>query len=133
MTEELSSSEIREKVKIKYGKLYDLVEQVLFLADINDLNTVQNDFYHEYEPEVDRILPLLESANSVDDVLNIILNVFAEMFHRVNIMTTKSYASVQEEYEDSPQELVYKYDSAAKLIWGLSQKFPLDEKCIRLS
>jgi hypothetical protein len=134
MTEELNAREIRKNIKKKYGKFYDLVEQVLFLTDIMDLNTVQNDFYDEYEPEVDKILPLLESAKSADDVLNIVLSVFAEMFNGVNLMySQKSYASVREEYEDLPEEFAGKFDIASKLIWRLSQKFPLDEKCVRIS
>ena len=133
MTEELNTREIRENLKNEYGKFYDLVGQVLFLTDIMDLNTVQNDFYHEYEPEVDEILPLLESAKSADDVLNIVLSVFAEKFFRVNQFASRDYDSVLEEYEDSPIELADKYYVASRLIWGLSQKFPLEEKCVRVS
>ncbi len=134
MTEELNAREIRKNIKKKYGKFYDLVEQVLFLIDIMDLNTVQNDFYHEYEPEVDKILPLLESAKSPDDVLNIVLNVFSEMFNDVNLLYSKTnYTSVLKEYEELPEDFAEKFDIASKLIWRLSQKFPLDEKCVRVS
>ena len=132
MTEELNAREVRENIKRKYGKFYDLVSQVLFLTDIMDLNTVQNDFYYEYEPEVDMIMPLLESVKSPDDVLNIVLTVFAEKFFRVNQFAKKTYDSVMEEYEDSPIELRDKHYAASRLIWGLSQKFPLDEKCVRI-
>lgn len=133
MTEELSAREIRDEIKNKYGKFYDRVEQVLFLTDIMDLSTVPNDFYHEYEPEVDEILPLLEYAKSADDVLNIVLTVFAEKFSGVNPFAKKTYDSVMEEYNDSPIELRDKYYSASRLIWRLAQIFPLDEKCIKVS
>ncbi len=133
MTEKSNTRETRKNIKKKYGKFYDLVEQVLFLTDIMDLNTVQNDFYHEYESEVDEILPLLETAKSADEVLNIVLTVFAEMFIRVNLFAIKTYDSVFEEYKDSPVELRDKYFSASRLIWSLSKKFPLDEKCVQVS
>lgn len=133
LVEKLNSNDGRKKLKSKYGKFYDLVSQVLFLTDIMDLNTVPNEFYDEYEPEVDKIMPLLESAKSPDDVLNIVLNVFAEKFFRVNQFAKKKYDSVMEEYEDSPEELADKYYVASRLIWRLSQIFPLDEKCVRVS
>jgi hypothetical protein len=122
-----------EEIKKKYGKFYDLVAQVLYLTDIMELNTVQNDFYSEYEPEVVRIMPLLETVKTADDVLIIVLRVFNEMFFRVNPFAKKEYGSLLEEYEDSPVELADRYYCASRLIWDLSQKFPLDEKCMRIS
>ena len=60
----------RAALRQRYGKLYDLVEEILFRHDPIGINFGDNS--DEYDPEVDTILPRLDRCESVDQVRDVI-------------------------------------------------------------
>jgi hypothetical protein len=66
----------RRQVKDEYARLYAAATHLFFTVDPMGINFESNS--DEYEPEVGTVLPRLESAESVDDVVRIL----REEFHR---------------------------------------------------
>ncbi len=72
--------EFRREIKEKYGALYDLCVEILYLHDPVRLAAcgVSKD---EYAGEVSKILPQLKKVNSVVEVQRIIYDVFVNSFN----------------------------------------------------
>lgn len=74
----------RNRLKAQYGRLYAEVEQILFRYDPVDIAFVGYDEVadnpDEYAPEVETILPRLETAKSAEDVTEIVYEEFVRWF-----------------------------------------------------
>ena len=68
----------REQLKKEYPELYSEIESILFKYDLMDINFGFNS--DEYAPEVDTILPRLNKANEIEDVVTIIYEEFVRWF-----------------------------------------------------
>ena len=74
----------RKRLKSQYGQLYTEVEQILFrydpigIAFVGCEDVAENP--DEYAPEVETILPKLDTANSAEDVTDIVYEEFLHWF-----------------------------------------------------
>jgi hypothetical protein len=68
----------RERVKAQYGGLFVAAADLFFRVDPAGINFAFNT--DEYEPEVGTVLPRLESAGSVGDVVRILREEFSNWF-----------------------------------------------------
>lgn len=68
----------RKALKDKFGELYFDLSALLVEYNLVNLKVKNNDT--EYEPEVDSIIEKLPNTNNVNDVANVIYNVFEEFF-----------------------------------------------------
>jgi len=132
MKDEMNFNELRTNLENEYGQLYDDIRKILFSHDIIDLRPDVNDVFGEYDPEVNRILPQLKYATTEQDVFNIVLNVFSEMFTSLNPMVAKKYDSVIEEYLDLPQEIKNRIDNSSKEIWDIWSTTPTNDRCVKI-
>jgi hypothetical protein len=82
----------RQALKIRYGKLYISVSEILFKADPIGINFEFNT--DEYEPEVDTIIPRLFSGMSASDVQTIVYEEFCRWFDPDTAGTRDGYEAV---------------------------------------
>jgi hypothetical protein len=85
----------RKRLKSEYGRLYDVVSEILFRNDPIGINFETNT--DEYEPEVDTILPRLEACHSVEDVQTMIHEEFVKWFDSNTAGSAERYREVAEE------------------------------------
>ena len=76
----------RSRLKAEYGQLYTDIEQILFRHDPIGIAYEGHDSVEdnpdEYAPEVETILPRLRTANSADDVADIVYEEFHQLVWR---------------------------------------------------
>ncbi|MEM8777338.1 MAG: hypothetical protein AAGF26_00410 [Cyanobacteria bacterium P01_G01_bin.49] len=78
MTKPQKSS--RNSLKAEYPDLYEKVSNILFRIDPIEINFECN--IDEYEPEVDTILPRLQTCNSVEEVQIVVIEEFEKWFDK---------------------------------------------------
>ena len=84
-----------ERLKAKYGELFDLVVEVLFKHDPIGINYEDNT--DEYEPEARTILPRLRTCHNSDDVVTVAYEEFQKWFDPVDVGEKERYRSLGEE------------------------------------
>ncbi|MEQ1762482.1 MAG: hypothetical protein ABL984_04965 [Pyrinomonadaceae bacterium] len=80
-------------IKSEYGRLFDVVCEILFRHDPIGINFEDNT--DEYEPEVETILPRLRGCSSSDEALNVIHEEFQKWFGEAG--PRKKYTQISEE------------------------------------
>ena len=74
----------RNRLKFRFGQLFTEVEQILFRHDPMEIAFVDHDDVaenpDEYAPEVETIIPRLDTANSAEDVADIVYEEFLHWF-----------------------------------------------------
>lgn len=88
----------RQKLKNKYGELYDKVLEILFRNDPIGINFEINT--DEYEPETGTILPRLKEAHSPEDLQKIIHQEFIRWFGADIADSRAKYARIAQEVWD---------------------------------
>lgn len=83
----------RRRLRRKYGRLYEQLAGMLFQHDPMHIAATRD----EYEPEVERILPLIEQARSVDELTGVVHGVFREMFSPELAGPQKTYVPIARE------------------------------------
>jgi len=90
---EASSIAIRRKeLRETYGALYEKIEALLYKHDPIGLNFGDNQ--DEYAPEVDAILPKLNSCNTPAEVTGVIHKEFVRLFDNQIVGPLESYTSI---------------------------------------
>lgn len=89
----------RQRLKHKYGELYDEVQEILFRNDPIGINFGINT--DEYEPEVGTILPRLKEAHSPEDLQNIIHQEFIRWFGADIAGSKTEYTTIAQEIWDA--------------------------------
>jgi hypothetical protein len=84
--------ENRRKLKVKYGKLFDAVAEILFRLDPVGINFEHNT--DEYEPEAGTILPRLKNCDSVIEARKVIHEEFVRWFDLETAGNEESYAVI---------------------------------------
>ena len=77
MTDKERHERRRADLRRRFGSLYDFVLALLFEVDPVGINFETNT--DEYEPEVDTILPRLESGLAVQDLQNVVHEEFVPL------------------------------------------------------
>lgn len=90
-----SVSADRERVRRRYGRLFEEVSEILFRHDPIGINFGDNT--DEYEPEVGTILPHLEDAYSEAEVLDVVHREFAKWFEPATAGARSEYTAIAEE------------------------------------
>ena len=85
----------RQKLKHKYGKLYDKVLEILFRNDPIGINFEINT--DEYEPETGTILPRLKETRSPEELQKIIHQEFIRWFGADIAGSRAKYAKIAQE------------------------------------
>ena len=80
-------------IKSEYGRLLDVVCEILFRHDPIGINFEDNT--DEYEPEVETILPRLRGCSSSDEALTVIHEEFQKWFGEAG--PRKKYTQISEE------------------------------------
>jgi hypothetical protein len=82
----------RADLRRRFGSLYDFVLALLFEVDPAGINFETNT--DEYEPEVDTILPRLESSRTVHDLQTIVHEEFIRWFGPETAGVRDRYAAI---------------------------------------
>lgn len=70
----------------------------IYFPDVNNID--------EYDPEIDKILPVLKNMKSEDELHELIWNVFKEMFTKETAGPKEHYATISKKVWDIKQKYV---------------------------
>lgn len=89
--------ELRRRLKVEYGELFDSVAALLFRHDPIGMICGGDTNTDEYEPEARTILPRLKACHSADDVHVVVHDEFVRWFDEGTAGSPERYTKIAAE------------------------------------